>query len=208
VKSIHLTQFRHPLYNPKGDERSENCGPASLLMACRLKSKPLRPIPGLRDPESTQDGIDAVRYWMFTQADGTTVDPSKDGIEQTSSGPRRAPAEHLTLVNLVDLERGAENLGFAYQRVKDFEALKRLVSSSSPILFAGDPSASARYSERVGVDYSGGHVVLLLEYHGEDDRFLLCDPLSSKGPCWVDQSSLLEFAQSSPFRQALGLLLQ
>ena len=203
LDSLHITQTRHPVYNPDGEEISENCGPTSLAIACLTLGKTLLAIPGLATPSTSQEAIDSARYWMFSRADGSCVDQEKRGIKHTSQGAQRCPAAHMTLVNLPDLELGARNLGLVARRVETWEDLSSQFHHPHPILLAGDPSFSRVYSELLEVEYQGGHVVVLQDMRG--DRFLLSDPLSFRGACWVSQDILREFAAPAPFGKTLGL---
>lgn len=205
VKPIHITQIRHSLYNPTGDEESENCGPTSLTMACLFLGVSLPAIPGFSLPRTVQEKIDSARFWMFAQADGTSLNPEKDGIMLSGSGPARAPSEHMTLVNLPDLERGAQNLGLSSIALRLWSEVRNATPRLGPTLLAGDPSQSAAYAEQLEVSYQGGHVIFLADCH--KDHFLVCDPLSHKGPTWVSQSLLEDFASTAPFGDVLGLNL-
>lgn len=198
-----MTQIRHAVYNPDGLEKSENCGPASLAMAALYLGRKVPAIPGLPEPSDPQSYIDATRFWMFADPSGRTVCSRKDGVEFTSVGVRRAPEEHLTLVNLPDLERGAANLSLLPQRLKDWREIDAALAGGRPVALAGDPSLPGAYGSRLFLNYSGGHVILLL---AQGDRgYLANDPLVLSGPCRLLTEELEAFSVAAPFEETLAL---
>lgn len=198
-----MTQFRHPVYNPEGLQRSENCGPTSLAMAALYLGRKIPSIPGLSEPSDPQSRIDAARFWMFADPAGRTVCSQKDGVEFTSNGVRRVPDKHLTLVNLPDLERGAANLSLSSQRLKDWPAIDAALAGGRPVALGGDPSFCGAYGSRLLLDYTGGHVILLLARL--DGGYLANDPLVASGPCRLLPEELEAFTQAAPFVDALAL---
>jgi hypothetical protein len=175
-------------------------------MAARLLGTEVPSIPGLPDPQCAQGLIDAVRFWMFSTPCGRSVDEKKDGVEFTPSGVRRAPEEHLALINLPDLERGASNLGLNPKRLWSWSEIDSSLASNLPVALAGDPSLAGAYGPRLNLDYKGGHIVLLLDCCGT--RYLVNDPLLECGPCWLDPPELQAFVSSAPFAPVLALALE
>ena len=174
-------------------------------MAARLLGAEIPAIPGLPSPQCPQTLIDAVRFWMFANTDGQSVNEKKDGVEFTPSGIKRAPEEHLELVNLPDLDRGAANLGLRSRHLMDWSEVDGCLTCGQPVLLAGDPSLPGAYGQRLHLDYQGGHILLLLDREGS--RYQVNDPLLKDGPCWIHLTELEAFTSSAPFRPVLALAL-
>lgn len=173
---------------------------AALHLGCKTPA-----IPGMEPPSSAQDLIDAARFWMFSDAEGRSLNPQKDGVLRTALGIRRAPWKHLTLVNLPDLERGAENYGLRCQRVRNWDSLGTHLARRRPLLLAGDPSSSGTYGSRLDIDYRGGHLILVLGRRGQPSEYLINDPLCLRGPSWVSRRELERFCSAAPFGEVLGI---
>lgn len=212
--SLHLTQVAHPVFNPGGDRSSQNCGPTSLAMALRSLDLPIPALPsspedGGRRPwltpaASVQQQIDAVRYAMFSDATGRSIQLQKDGVEFTRSGPRRVWEKHQTLVNWDDLLRGAENCGAKGVPVSRFRQLHRALSCRAVVLLAGDPGAAGAPGARLGVSYQGGHVVLLVGYK---EGYVIHDPLCLSGQARVSPAELRAFCGARVLGDQIGLAL-
>ena len=214
IHTLHMTQLAHRIYNPGGDERSENCGPTSLAMGLRYLG--LRP-PKLPEhdggrarpqwlPEggSPQEWIDAVRFAMFSDPWGRSLNREKDGLEWTSEGPRRVWQKHQALVNWDDLRRGAENCGALASPLRSLHEVRRALCKKVPVLLAGDPSAPGAYGPHLGVNYRGGHLILAVDYDG---RYRVHDPLCLAGPVWLSSEEVRAFCGAQVLGDQPGLSL-
>lgn len=200
----HLTQFRHPLFNPDGDPWSENCGPACLAMALSRLGLELPPIPGWPAPVTPQARIDAARYAMFSDAHRRSVWAEKDGVRSTPAGLVRHYPDHLTLVNLEDVENGARNCGGRTRRLTGLDRLAAALARG-PVMLAGDPCLPGTHAERAGIDYRGGHFLLVA---GEEPAgYLTFDPLCGLGPLWLGLDELSAFTSAEVFPGLVGLAL-
>lgn len=212
--SLHLTQVAHPVFNPGGDRSSQNCGPTSLAMALLRLGLPVPALPSspegrgcrpwMTGAASVQQRIDAVRYAMFSDATGRSIQPQKDGVEFTGSGPRRVWEKHQTLVNWDDLLRGAENCGATGVPLFHFGQLHQALSCRAAVLLAGDPGAAGAPGGRLGVTYQGGHIVLAVGYK---EGYVIHDPLCLSGQARVRAAELRAFCGARVLGDQFGLAL-
>lgn len=198
----HLTQFRHPEYNPDGDSFSENCGPACLALALDRLGLGLPAIPGLAPARTPQARIDAARYAMFSDRSGRSVCESKDGVKSTPGGLERHYPEHLTLVNLEDVENGAVNCRARTFRLTSLDQLDGALGRG-PVMLAGDPSRSGTHAARAQIRYRGGHFLLVAE--GGPDGYLTFDPLCGLGPLRLEYQELAAFVAAEVFAEVVGI---
>lgn len=200
---VHLTQFRHPIFNPDGLPESQNCGPTTLVMALRRLGLTPRGASG----SQTQEAIDAARYAMFSDARGRSIDPARDGFELDRSGLLvRAPSKHQTLTDLVDLERGAANSGASTMRLPSLARAVTELGQGRPVILCGDPGRAGAYGARVGVHYRGGHFILLASFDGQ--AFRIADPLCPRGQVEVTPGELAAFLSARIFDHTVGLTLR
>lgn len=211
---LHLTQVAHPVFNPGGDRCSQNCGPTSLAMALGRLGLPIPALPScshgrrrrpwLTAVASIQQQIDAVRYAMFSDAAGRSINRLKDGVDFTGSGPQRVWEKHQTLVNWDDLLRGAENCAATGLPLFNFMQLHRALRCRAAVLLVGDPSVPGAPGGRLGVTYQGGHVVLAVGYQGD---YLIHDPLCLQGQARISSAELRAFCGARVLGDQFGLAL-
>ena len=196
--TTHYTQVRHPLYNPHGVENTEDCGPTCLAMLLSLlglggRLTELVPLPCL----GIQGLIDRARYAMFGSSH-----PHKSSYLQDAQGNWRLQqwARH-TLSNLSDLQRAAVLFGVSTTAVT---CLSQLRARDTLAILAGDPSLPGAHGKRLGIDYEGGHFILVKGYNNAGE-FEVCDPLCLRGPTLVTPAELVRFTSAGIFGSTLGL---
>lgn len=192
------TQVHHPIYNPQGVEKTEDCGPTCLAMVLSML--------GLRQDlahtvplpcHGTQGLIDRARYAMFGSSR-----PEKSTYLQDAEGHWRIQesARH-TLSNLHDLERGAKLFSVNTAPV---QGLAQLKECGTPAIIAGDPSIPGAHGKRLGIDYSGGHFILVKSW-SPTGEFEVYDPLCLRGVARVSRVELERFTSAGIFGTTLGL---
>lgn len=199
----HITQRRHPVHNPDGPVDSENCGPTSLAMSLdRIELTPPYYPPG----GSAQELIDASRYAMFSDRDGTSLNVEKDGVEFNPETGEwiRVQEEHMTLTNLEDVERGARNSGAATTRLASLEDVNWALDQHEPVVLAGNPALPGAWGERMEMDYDGGHFVMVTDYN-DAGEYKLHDPLLADGPVDISSYELKSFLNADIFGDAIGV---
>ena len=204
AKLPHLTQMRHPIFNPDGLEKSENCGPTSLALCLDKLGKRPR---DYREGDGTQALIDAARFAMFSDAKGRSLNPEKDGVHLHSDGSvgDRAEADHQTLSNLEDMERGALNSGASTQRLRDLGEVKDVLEQETPVALAGNPAAVGAHGSRFGLDYDGGHFIVLNSYDENTELYQAHDPLIARAPILLEEKELEAFVGAEIFNDCVGL---
>lgn len=200
----HITQRRDAVYNPNGPEDSENCGPTSLAMS--LDRLDLRP-PGYNPDGGVQGLIDASRYAMFSDENGVSINPKKDGVrfDRKSGGWVRNQEEHMTLTNLEDVERGARNSGAATTRLTSLDQVNRVLQHHEPVMLAGNPAMPGAWGQRMAMNYDGGHFVMVTDFDQGLDQYKLNDPLVNQGPVNISSGELKSFLHADIFNDAIGL---
>jgi len=206
-KPLHLMQIKHPVYNPDGLDYSENCGPTSLAMSLnRLNLQPR----AYRSQSGTQAMIDAARFAMFSDDKGYSINPDKDGVvtlEDGSAGPR-AEEEHLTLTNLVDVERGAENSGATSWRLHSLDEADLALQQGHPIMLAGNPHLPGAYGKRFGLEYDGGHFISVSDIDADKGCYIINDPLIAEAGAKVTKGELKSFLAADIFENTIGLAFE
>jgi hypothetical protein len=199
-----LTQVAHPRFNPSGFPKTEDCGPTCLVMALAALGIPSPSWPDGQPVTGAQEMIDGARFSMFSDASGRPTDTKKSGFLPTSDGCwTYHPEARQTLTNLGDLERGAKNVGAATYRV----SLDHIRSCPDPLILAGNPNLPGAYGARAGIDYQGGHFILLPRGGRSKKWHTVFDPLSLQGPLRISTSELWAFLSADIFAGDLGLAL-
>ncbi len=175
-EQIHMTQVYDRRYNRGGAPRSADCGPTSLAMGLEAL--------GLSPRGTVQDKVDAARLAMFRGADA-----SRDGYDLAG---RKSQAEHGTSTNISDWRRGAKAAGARTRDVSSVADVAREVSQGHPVMLAGR-NAGNIYGRGHGIDFNGGHAILISGYDRASGTFILNDPLSHGGPIRVSRSQLAAF---------------
>lgn len=183
--SVHITQFRDPVYNPGGDkdEGNGNCGPTSLAMGLGLLGLQ---VPGSQPGDSVQQRIDRARLAMHPH------DPEGDGL--TPDG-RRSPEEHNRATGFGHLRRGAEAAGARTRVVRGLDAITEAVRSGQPVLMAGDCGAKDGYGPRLGRQ-GEPHIVLVSGYDAETGNYTINDPAHRGGPLTISRRELESFLRT------------
>lgn len=163
--------------------------------------------PGYDQGDSVQSLIDASRFAMFSDEYGFSVDTSKDGVTYSASTSLRYrnDEEHMTLTNLEDVERGAENSGASSARLSSLEEVNDALSESRPVMLAGNPACDGAYGQRFDMDYDGGHFILVTGFDEDTENYRLSDPLLSDGSAVVSQDELTSFLSANIFEDTVGL---
>ena len=185
AESVHLTQNRHPRYNPTGDSDYWNgdCGPASLTMGLAMLGRQPQ---GTSTQATPQERINRVREL------GAAGNTKLDGL--TSDG-RYSVEEHRNGINYGQLQQAAQASGAQARMVNGFEAVRQAAENHRPVVLLGNPSGEGAYGPRSGID-ANDHVVLVNGYDQASRQFTINDPLSERGPMRVSSAELEAFMRS------------
>ncbi len=181
--AIHITQVYDEKYNP--DQRlmrSSDCGPTSLAMGLKALG-----IGGGTNQERTN----AARFAMFNG-----FDSSKDGVDGNGNFAANEHQGTLGYTNTDDIKRGATAAGARPYDVGSSSDIARAVGSGNPVVLAGENSGSI-YGNGNGIDYNGGHFILVSGYDPKSDTFTINDPLSHGGALQISRAQL-EAYQTGP----------
>ena len=151
-ETVHLTQFRNSRYNPNGPGRSNDCVPASAVMALRLAGL------DIKDHEGEVTGaIDRARVL------GSGVNDNS-GMDETQ------------------LAKMLERSGAQTALSKDPAKVLQWAREGSPIVLFGNPADAwgTRFSHAKVSKFDGNHAVTL-SFDQATGRYLVNDPLSRIG---------------------------
>ncbi|MGH9552905.1 MAG: C39 family peptidase, partial [Terriglobales bacterium] len=175
--SFFLSQFYTPQWNPDGPSASNNCGPASLAMACKAFGE-LPPGADANDPERL---IESVREAMTGNRDNSQ------------------------LTSYEQIEAGAQRSGLKAQMVVGLDNIDQSLSTGAMVVAGGNP-ARAWGSRLASADYAhfnGGHFVLIVGKNG--DNYTVNDPLSKTGSITVSSSEMQAYLSDASMGYGEGV---
>lgn len=183
---IFKRQVRDPRWNrdPDAPRRSGHCAIATLAMAVEafgLEKKGL----DTRNHSRDQDTIDAVarqmpRKFMIEKNGGNTW-LTDLGNGKTAIG---------TNASQVGVAAGRMGLERAQHRNISMQAIDAALAKGHMVCLGGE--AGAKFRAAQGHSYAEGHSVLIMGKTA-DGRYLVCDPLSRKGPTRLTREQLASF---------------
>lgn len=157
---------------------------------------------GIARTGTPDEQVDAARFVMFAG-----VDPSRDGTLLKSDGTRiRARHKHQTLTDLEDLERGARRNRLRCHRLSRFQEIPSHLEAGRPVALAGNPLQEGAHGRRTGVEYEGGHFVLVVGYDPVARTYLVNDPIAP-APLQVTPEEMEAFCGYRVFGKWLGTTL-
>lgn len=182
--SVHITQYRDPVYNPGGDkdESNGNCGPTSLAMALRLVGLQ---VPGTSSGDSPQTVIDRSRLAMHPH------DASGDGLDEAG---QRSPDEHRRATGYGHLRRGAEAAGARTEFLRGLPDLQRALGDGQPVILVGNPGGKQGYAARLGQG-AEDHIIVISGFDAERGTYTINDPAQRGGPLTITQAELQSFVR-------------
>ena len=194
--SVHMTQYRDPVYNPGGDKDPDNgnCGPTSLAMGLRLIGLP---VPGTSPGDSPQTIIDRSRLAMHPH------DPSGDGLDESG---QRSAQEHRQATGYGHLRRGAEAAGARTQIMRGIPELNQALGDGQPVILLGNPGGKQGYATRLGQG-SEDHIIVISGFDPERGTYTVNDPAQRSGPITISAAELQSFVRegsSNNFGMALS----
>jgi len=140
---------------------------------------------------SGQERTNAARFAMFNG-----YDSNKDGVDANGNFAAHEHQGALGCTNTDDIKRGAAAAGARTYDVGSSSDIARAVGSGNPVVLAGQNSGSI-YGNGNGIDYNGGHFILVSGYDPKTDTFTINDPLSHGGPLQISRAQL-EAYQTGP----------
>lgn len=182
---IFKRQVRDRRWNndPDAPLYSGHCAIASLAMAAEAFGRERKGL-DTKNHSKDQDSIDDVARLM---PDKFKVE--KNGghtwLSRTSSGPKAGTYPY-------QMAAAAEKLGLEHKGRSgmSMSELDQALAKGHMVCLSGEAGAAFRAAQ--GHSFSGGHSILVMG-KTSDGRYLVCDPLSKKGPTKLTRAQLASF---------------